>query len=50
MRLQPGEYAPKTGSYDVVDENGNKCGSVNVEKGQKMPPTHDARHHYEIAE
>ena len=48
MRLQPGEYAPRTATYDVVDQNGNKCGSVSVERGQKMPPTHNASHHYEL--
>lgn len=48
MRLEPGQYAPKTATYDVVDEQGKVCGSVSVEKGQKMPPTHKASHYYEL--
>ena len=48
MKLEPGQYAPRTATYDVVDASGKICGSVSVEKGQKMPPTHDASHHYEL--
>ena len=48
MKLEPGQYAPRTASYDVVDEQGKICGSVKVEEGEKMPPTHDSRHHYEL--
>lgn len=48
MRLQPGEYAPRTATYNIIDENGKKCGTVSVERGQKMPPTHSSNHYYEL--
>lgn len=48
MKLEPGQYAPKTATYTVVDEQGKACGSVRVEEGQKMPPTQSSRHYYEL--
>lgn len=48
QKFQSGEYAPKTGTYNVVDSNGRVCGTVRVKKGDKIPPTHDASHHFEI--
>ncbi len=48
MRLQPGETAPTTGTYNVVDENGNRQYTVDMNKGETMPPTQSSRYHYEI--
>ncbi|MBQ2711933.1 MAG: hypothetical protein IJF71_00995 [Clostridia bacterium] len=48
MRLNPGDTAPKTGSYKVVDQYGSVLNTVNVAKGDTMPPTQSAQYHYEI--
>ena len=48
MRLQPGETAPTTGTYYVVDESGNRQYTVDMNKGETMPPTQSSRYHYEI--
>ncbi len=48
MRLQPGEIAPTTGTYNVVDENGRRQYTVDMNKGETMPPTQSSKYHYEI--
>ncbi len=50
IRLESGEYAPKTGTYDVVDEHGTRQYTVDMQKGEKMPPTQSSRYHYEYNE
>lgn len=39
MKLHSGEIAPKTGSYNVIDRDGNVRGTVRVKKGDRIPPT-----------
>ncbi len=48
MQLQPGEYAPKNGTYNVVDNNGNHYYTVDIAKDQKLPPTQSSDYYYEI--
>jgi hypothetical protein len=48
IRLNSGEIAPKTGTYNVVNSKGKVCGKVNVRKGDRIPPSHDASHRFEI--
>lgn len=48
MKYQPGETAPKSGEYKVVDSNGNVVNKVSMQKGQTLPPTQSGRHHFEI--
>lgn len=48
IKLKSGETAPKSGSYNVVSRNGKVINSVNVEKGETMPPTQSSGNHFEI--
>ncbi len=47
MRLNPGEMAPRTGNYNVVDANGEVVNSVFMNQGDTMPPTQSSDYHYE---
>lgn len=48
MRLHPGDVAPTTGTYNVVDELGTRQYTVDMNKGETMPPTQSSKYHYEI--
>ncbi len=48
IKLKSGEIAPKSGSYNVVNRNGKVVNSVNVNKGDTMPPTQSKQNHFEI--
>lgn len=48
MKLQSGEIAPKSGTYKVVNSAGKTVNTVNVEKGETMPPTQSKNNHFEI--
>lgn len=48
MRLNPGDNAPETAMYSVVDENGRVLDRVEVEKGNRLPPTQSSSYHYEL--
>jgi len=48
MQLNPGDVAPKTGEFRLVDESGNTIGSVHVSAGDRMPPCQSSGQHYEI--
>lgn len=39
MKFNPGETAPKTGTYNVVDSNGKVMNTAEVKKGQTLPHT-----------
>ena len=43
MKFNPGETAPKTGTYNVVDSNGKVMNTAEVKKGQTLPPTQSKR-------
>jgi hypothetical protein len=47
-RFNSGETAPKSGSYKVVDSKGKTINTVNVQKGQTLPPTQSKDSHFEI--
>lgn len=46
-KWKPGEVAPKSGTYKVVDKSGKKVNTADVEKGQRFPPTQSSKHYYE---
>jgi hypothetical protein len=48
IKLKSGETAPKSGTYNVVDNKGKVVYSVKVEKGETMPPTQGKNNHFEI--
>ena len=48
MKFNPGEIAPTTGTYMVVDDNGQRQYTVDMNKGETLPPTQSSRYHYEI--
>ena len=48
MKFNPGEIAPTTGTYNVVDEHGQRQYTVDMTKGETLPPTQSSRYHYEI--
>lgn len=47
MKLNCGDTCPKSGSYDVVNEEGKVVNSVWVGEGETMPPTQISNCHYE---
>lgn len=49
-KFNSGESAPKTGSYRVVDSNGKTVNTVNVQKGNRLPPTQGKNNHFELDE
>ncbi|MFA6859982.1 MAG: YjzC family protein [Clostridia bacterium] len=48
MKYKSGETAPKTGSYNVVDQSGKVKGKVDIQKGQTLPPTQTDKEHFEM--
>lgn len=48
MKLNPGDTAPSTAVYRVVDENGRVQNTARVKEGQTLPPTQSSNWHYEI--
>lgn len=48
MKFNPGDTAPKTGVYRVVDGNGRTQNTARVSEGQTLPPTQSSDYHYEI--
>ena len=47
-KFNPGEIAPETGFYKVVDKNGNILDKVSVAKGDRLPPTQSKDYCYEL--
>ena len=50
MRLNCGDTCPKTGSYNVVDAQGNVVNTIYVGEGETMPPLLGSVGHYESNE
>ena len=50
QKLNSGEIAPWSGEYNVISSNGRVVGTVNVSKGDRMPPTQSSGDHFEYAE
>lgn len=48
QKFRPGELAPKTGSYKIVDKSGKTLYTVDVQKGEHLPPTQSSEWHLEI--
>ncbi|MGI6701272.1 MAG: YjzC family protein [Christensenellales bacterium] len=48
QKLKSGQNAPKSGTYKVVDSDGKTLYTVNVEKGERMPPTQGKNNHFEL--
>ncbi|MCD8373270.1 MAG: hypothetical protein LUD27_08235 [Clostridia bacterium] len=48
MRLNSGDYAPRTGSYKVVDGQGKTLNTIYISEGETMPPTQISGCHYEF--
>jgi hypothetical protein len=48
MKFNPGEIAPTTGTYYVVDNYGQRQYTVDLNKGETLPPTQSSKYHYEI--
>lgn len=48
VKLKPGETAPKSGTYKVVNKQGKTEYTVKMEKGETMPPTQSSGKHFEI--
>lgn len=47
-KFNSGETAPKSGSYKVVDSKGKVVNTVNMQKGDTLPPTQGKDNHFEI--
>lgn len=48
MRLNSGDYAPRSGSYKVVDRQGKTVNTIYIAEGETMPPTQTSGCHYEF--
>lgn len=49
-KLNPGDIAPVSGSYHVVDSQGKILDTITVQKGNRLPPTQSSDFYYEIQE
>ena len=49
MKLNSGDYAPRSGSYKVVDAQGKTVNTIYIAEGETMPPTQTSGCHYEFA-
>lgn len=49
MRLNSGDYAPRSGSYKVVDSQGKTVNTIYIAEGETLPPTQTSGCHYEFA-
>ncbi len=47
-KLNPGDIAPKTGHYKVVDKKGRTLDTISVKQGDRLPPTQSKDYYYEI--
>ena len=50
MRLNCGDTCPKTGSYNVVDAQGNVINPIYVGERETMPPTQRSGCYYESSD
>ncbi len=48
MKYKPGEKAPKTGTYKMVDASGKTVNTVYVDKNDTLPPCFNSSCHYEM--
>jgi len=48
MKLVSGDAAPKSGTYRIIGNKGEVINTVNVNKGDRMPPTLSPGHYFEI--
>ena len=48
MRLNCGDICPRSGSYKVIDSDGDVVNTVYVDEGETMPPTQKPDCHYEM--
>ncbi len=47
-KFNPGDIAPMTGKYSVVDKNGKVLDTINCDKGNRLPPTQSSEYYYEL--
>lgn len=47
-KLVSGQLAPVSGTYNVINENGTRVGTVYVKRGDKMPPTQSSNDWFEM--
>lgn len=48
QKLNPGDIAPQTGYYNVVDSKGKVLDTITVQKGNRLPPTQSSEYYYEF--
>ncbi len=48
MRLNCGDICPRSGSYKVIDSDGDVVNTVYVDEGETMPPTQKSDCYYEM--
>lgn len=48
-KFNSGEIAPETATYCVIDSEGNVLKCVDVNKGDRLPPTESSHYHYELS-
>ena len=48
QKFNPGEIAPRTGDYNVVESDGTVLDTVSVAQGNRFPPTQSSDYHYEF--
>ena len=46
QKYNPGDIAPKTGKYCICDKDGSILDKVDVEAGDRLPPTQSEKYYY----
>jgi len=49
-KLNPGDIAPITGRYKVMNKNGECLDVISCDQGNRLPPTQSSEYFYEIEE
>ena len=49
-KLNPGDKAPKTGQFCVCNKSGKVMDTINVSKGDRLPPTQSSEYYYKSSE
>ncbi|MBQ2717684.1 MAG: hypothetical protein IJF75_03700 [Clostridia bacterium] len=49
-KLNPGDVAPQSGRYNVLDSQGQVLDTIQVDKGNRLPPTQSSEYYYELSD
>ncbi len=47
-KFNPGDVAPESAKYRLVDANGRTLYVISCEEGHRLPPTQSSEYYYEL--